>query len=131
MNFLDPEFLTAWFTIIVIDIVLSGDNAVVIALAAHRLPDRQRRLALWFGMAAAIGLRIVFTALVSSLLGFPYLRLVGRVLLIWIAIKLLVEEEEASRHVKSAVTLYGAVWTITLADCVISLDNMPAVGGAS
>src|SRR5947199_2486485 len=130
-KFLTLQFVTAWLWIIAIDVVLSGDNAVVIAMAIHRLPTRQRRLALWIGTAAAIGLRIVFTAIVGTLLWLPYLRLIGGLLLIWIAVKLLVEEEEASHQLKPAVSLWGAVWTITLADCVMSLDNMLAVGGAS
>lgn len=131
MEIFTAAFVGAVLKIIVIDVVLSGDNAVVIAMAAHRLPPEQRRLALWFGTATAILLRIVFTAIVAWLLWLPFLRLIGGLLLVWIAVKLLLDEHEATHNVKAAASMVGAIWTITLADCVMSLDNMLAVGGAS
>jgi len=117
--------------IILIDIVLSGDNAVVIALAAHRLPEHQRRRAILWGGAVAIILRILFTLVMSFLLMIPGLRLVGGIMLAWIACKLLVNEAEpAVTAEKAANSMFAAVKMIFLADLVMSLDNMLAVAGA-
>jgi YjbE family integral membrane protein len=122
--------LTAVFSIIVIDLVLSGDNAVVIGMAAHQLPPKQQRQAIIFGAAGAIGLRVLFTALAAVLLGIPALQAIGGIVLIWIALKLL-RQEEASHKVKQGANLFDAVRTIVLADVVMSLDNILAVGGAA
>lgn len=118
--------------IILIDIVLSGDNAVVIALAAHRLPEYQRRRAILWGGAVAIALRIAFTLVMSFLLMVPGLRLIGGVVLTWIACKLLLgEDEPEATPDKAAENMFAAVKMIFLADFVMSLDNMLAVAGAS
>lgn len=128
---LNWEFLASVLQIVAIDVVLSGDNAVVIAMAAHRLPLRQRRMAILFGAAAAIALRVLCTWVLSQLLVVPFLRLVGGLVLVWIAIKLLLEEEGDDHTVREAANLFHAVWIIIMADFVMSLDNMLAVGGAS
>lgn len=118
--------------IILIDVVLSGDNAVVIAMAAHKLPEHQRRRAILWGGGIAIGLRIVFTMIMSFLLMIPTLRLFGGLLLVWIACKLLREEEEGEVSPdKAAQSTIAAIKMIFLADFAMSLDNMLAVAGAS
>lgn len=123
--------LGAILQIIMIDLVLSGDNAVVIAMAARRLPEAQQKNAIFWGGAAAIGLRVIITAVVAIALKIPLLQLGGGLLLCWIALKLLIGGEEESANVKEANTLRDAVVTIIMADFVMSLDNMLAVGGAS
>ena len=130
------EFLTAQFwlavgQIILIDIVLSGDNAVVIALACRNLPVKQRRLGILWGVAGAVGLRVVLTVFAVGLLGFPWLKLGGGVLLLWIGIQLLVPESEDSHDIKPADYLLGAIRTIIVADFVMSLDNVIGVAAAA
>jgi YjbE family integral membrane protein len=125
------QFLTSVLQILVIDVVLSGDNAVVIALAAHRLPQQQRKVAILCGAAGAIVLRVLFTWILAQLLGVPLLRFGGGLILIWIAIKLLRDEDESSHQIRTGASLWQAVWIIIMADFVMSLDNMLAVGGAS
>ncbi len=124
------ETLAAVLSIVVIDLVLSGDNAVVIGMAARRLSDENRRKAILFGGAGAVGLRILFTALAALLLDVPYLQLGGGLLLFWIAYRL-VKPDGGHGHVAEAGTLGEAVRTIVLADVVMSLDNILAVGGAA
>jgi len=123
--------LSAVFRIIIIDLVLSGDNAVVIGMAAHRLERRQRRIAILIGGAAAIGLRIVLTAIAALLMKLAGLRLVGGLLLVSIGFKLLKEEEESHDGVKVAASMREAIATILIADFVMSLDNVLGVAGAS
>jgi YjbE family integral membrane protein len=125
------QFVTSVLQILVIDVVLSGDNAVVIALAAHRLPQQQRKIAILCGAAGAIGLRVLFTWILAQLLGIPLLRFGGGLILVWIAMKLLRDEEESGHQVRTGTSLMQAVWIIVMADFVMSLDNMLAVGGAS
>lgn len=124
------EYLTAVLGIVVIDLVLSGDNALVIGMAAHQLPARQRRFAILFGGAAAIVLRICLTAIAAQLLMISGLQAVGGVLLLWISFKLL-KQEETSDGVKVAGSLRGAILTILVADLVMSLDNVLGVAAAS
>jgi YjbE family integral membrane protein len=124
------ETLAAVFSIIVIDLVLSGDNAVVIGMAARRLSPENRRRAIIYGGAGAVGLRILFTAMAALLLDTPYLQLIGGVLLFWIAWRLL-KPGGGHGHVAEAGTLGEAIRTIVLADVVMSLDNILAVGGAA
>lgn len=124
------HLLTGIFSIVIVDLVLSGDNALVIGMAAHRLPPRQRRWAIILGGAGAIGLRISFTALAAVLLAIPLLEAAGGLVLTWIAYKLL-REETSEHNIAAAESFFGAVQTITLADLVMSLDNMLAVGGAA
>ncbi|HYN63681.1 MAG TPA: TerC family protein, partial [Candidatus Limnocylindrales bacterium] len=118
--------------IIAIDILLGGDNAVVIALASRRLPEKQRNQSIIWGMAGAIGLRVVLIFFALQLLALPYLKLVGAVLLFWIGIKLLLpEDEEGHGNVEASSHLLGAIKTIVVADAVMSLDNVIAVAGAA
>lgn len=128
---LNWEFLTSIVQILVIDVVLSGDNAVVIAMAAHRLPQRQRKIAVLFGAGCAILLRVLFTWVLAKLLDTPLLRFGGGIALVWIAVKLLMQESAADHKVREGGSLIQAIWIIVMADLVMSLDNMLAVGGAS
>jgi YjbE family integral membrane protein len=125
------DTISAVLGIIVIDLVLSGDNAIVIGMAAHRLPPSQRRLAILLGGGAAIVLRIALTAVAALLLTIPGLRAIGGLLLLWIAFKLLKEEEEGAEGARTAETFRSAVLTILLADVVMSLDNVLGVAAAS
>jgi YjbE family integral membrane protein len=125
------EVASALLSLVVIDLILSGDNALVIGMAAHRLPPRQRRLAIILGGVGAVGLRASLTALTTLLLLIPALKLVGGVLLAWIAFKLLKQEEESADGVESAGNLWGALRTIIAADFIMSLDNVLAIGGAA
>jgi YjbE family integral membrane protein len=118
--------------IIMIDLLLSGDNAVVIALACRNLPLAQRKKGILFGVGGAIGLRIVLTFFAVSLLSLPYLKLVGALLLLWIGVKLLLPEDEHSEgNIKADARLIGAVKTIIIADFVMSLDNVLGVAAAA
>jgi YjbE family integral membrane protein len=117
--------------IIGVDIVLAGDNAVVIALACRTLPPRQRVVGIIFGTAAAVIMRIGFTLAVGSLLGVPILAMAGGLILFWIAVKLLLAEEASEDSVRSGETLWDAVKTIAIADVVMSLDNILAIAGAA
>jgi YjbE family integral membrane protein len=123
--------LPAILSIVVIDLVLSGDNAVVIGMAARRLPPRQRRMAIIFGGAGAIGLRILFAAIAALLLQIPFLQAAGGLLLVWIAWKLLRDDAAAAHDVSESVTLLGAMKTIIMADVIMSLDNILAIAGVS
>ncbi len=117
--------------IVWIDLLLSGDNAIVIALACRNLPEHQRKTGMILGAGVAIGLRIVFAVLISWLLGVPFLKLVGGLLLLWIGVKLAMGEEEAHEAVDGSAQLWGAVRTIAIADAVMSLDNVLAISAAS
>lgn len=121
----------AIFQIIMIDILLGGDNAVVIALACRNLEPRQRMRGILWGTAGAIFLRVVLIAFALTLLNIPFLKLVGGLLLVWIGIKLLVPEAEAHGNVASGTTVWNAVKTIIIADFVMSLDNVIAIAAAA
>lgn len=123
-------FWAALWKIIIANIILSGDNAVVIAMACHKLSDKYRRPAIMFGSAGAIVLRILFCAIIGFLLGVPYLKLVGGALLFWIGIKLMTEEEDDA-DIKAHENIWAAVWTIVVADAVMSLDNAIAIAAAA
>ncbi|HUP30149.1 MAG TPA: TerC family protein [Usitatibacter sp.] len=126
----DPLFWTALLKIIGVNIVLSGDNAVVIALAARSLPPRQQKMAIFWGAGAAIALRIVLTLFAVKLLELHWLKLIGSVLLLWIGAKLLVPEDEGA-EVNASENLWQAIKTILIADLVMSLDNVIAVAAAA
>ncbi|KFB66262.1 TerC family protein [Candidatus Accumulibacter vicinus] len=127
-----PTFWIAVFQIILIDILLGGDNAVVIALACRRLPVAQRNKGIFWGVFGAIGLRLVLIYFALQLLAIPYLKIVGGLLLFWIGVKLILpENEDAHDHVQGSSTLIGAIKTIIVADAVMSVDNVIAVAGAS
>ena len=131
-DFASPLFWTAVLQIIAIDILLGGDNAVVIALACRKLPEAQRSKGIFWGVFGAIGLRVVMIFFALQLLAIPYLKIVGALLLFWIGIKLLMpEHEDAHGDVPAATTLAAAVKTIIVADAVMSLDNVIAVAGAA
>jgi YjbE family integral membrane protein len=117
--------------IIAIDILLGGDNAVVIALACRALPRRQRMVGIILGAAAAVILRIIFTVLVQFLLDVPWLQLAGGLLLFWIAVKLLIAEEASEDSVSAGGSLIEAVKIVAIADIVMSLDNVLAIAGAA
>jgi YjbE family integral membrane protein len=125
------DFLLALMEVIVVNLVLSGDNAVVIALAAHRLPARQRKLAIFFGSGGAIVLRVLLTIAAVELLRIPFLQFVGALLLVWIAVKLLIEDEVADETARAQDGLFGAVKTILIADIVMSLDNTLAIAAVA
>ena len=131
------EFLTAHFwiavgQIIMIDILLGGDNAVVIALACRQLPPAQRTKGILWGTAGAIVLRVILIAFALTLLQVPYLKLVGAILLIWIGIKLLMpQDDDAHGNIQASDKLWGAVKTVIIADLVMSVDNVIAIAGAA
>ena len=124
-------YLYSIISIIILDLTLSGDNAVVIGMAAHRLPPPQRKAAIVIGGAAAILLRLGLTVVTVYLLRLTGLMLIGGLLLMWIAFKLLKEEEEGAEGLPAAKSMGKAISTILLADLVMSLDNILAVAGAS
>src|SRR5579859_4798623 len=115
------ELITRIVQIVLIDLVLSADNAVVIGMAAHPLPPSQRRMAILFGGGVAIGLRVLLTGIAALLLGLPALKAIGGVLLLWIAYRLLERDDEAQNSTKTASTLRAAIATILVADVVMSL----------
>jgi YjbE family integral membrane protein len=123
-------FWAALWKIIVANIILSGDNAVVIAMACHKLSDKYRNPAMIFGSAGAIVLRIVFCAVIVLLLAIPYLKLVGGALLLWIGVKLVLGEDDEA-NIKAHENLWAAIWTIIVADAVMSLDNAIAIAAAA
>ena len=132
MDVTDPQFWVAVLQIIAIDIVLGGDNAVVIALACRRLPERQRNIGIFWGVFGAIGLRVILIFFALSLLAIPFLKIVAALLLLWIGVKLLQPEPESSGHqIDASTTLLGAIKTIIIADAVMSLDNVIAIAGAA
>ena len=130
------EFMTAGFwlavgQIIMIDILLGGDNAVVIALACRNLPDKLRTRGIIYGTAGAIILRVILIAFALALLAIPYLKIIGAVLLLWIGVKLLLPEDENDHTISSSDKLWGAVKTVIIADLVMSVDNVLAIAGAA
>jgi YjbE family integral membrane protein len=125
-----PEFWIGLLKIVWINIILSGDNAVVIALAARSLPPHQRMAVLW-GSGAAVVMRIALTVVAVQLLALPYLQILGGLLLLWIGVQLLGDEDEGEGEVKETGTLMAAVRTILIADLVMSLDNVIAVAAAA
>ena len=127
----EATFWVALGKIIWVNILLSGDNAVVIALAARNLPAHQRNKAILGGSAAAIILRVILTIFAVQLLQYPYLKIVGAVLLFYIGVQLLIPEDEHDEGLQSSGQLWAAVRTILLADLVMSLDNVIAVAAAA
>lgn len=126
------HFWVAVGQIILIDILLGGDNAVVIALACRSLPPEQRKKGIIWGTAGAIILRVILIAFALALLSVPYLKIVGAVLLIWIGVKLLIpEDEDEHSNIQASDKLWGAVKTVIVADLVMSVDNVIAIAGAA
>lgn len=128
---LTPAFWSGLFQIILVNIILSGDNALVIALACRNLEKRHQRPAIIIGSGGAIVLRIIFVMIVDQLLKVGYLKLIGGLLLLWIGVKLVQGEEEDGDGVKAAGSLMGAIRTIIIADAVMSLDNAIAIAAAA
>jgi len=133
VDFTTPQFWLAALEIIVINILLSGDNAVVIALACRNLPPKQRRWGVIWGAVGAIVLRIILTYFAVTLLQLPYLKIIGGVLLLWIGVKLIAEEEgeQEGKTVKASEKLIAAVRTVIIADLVMSIDNVLGVAAAA
>jgi YjbE family integral membrane protein len=132
MDISDPIFWTALLQIIGVNIVLSGDNAVVIALAARSLQPKQQKQAIFWGSLAAIVLRILLTIFAVKLLTLPYLKLIGAALLMWIGVQLLLPEEDGQEEkFKAHSGLLAAIRTILIADLVMSLDNVIGVAAAA
>lgn len=127
----DPQFWTSLLRIIWIDLLLAGDNAVVIALAVRSLPPTQQWWGRIWGTAGAVVLRLIFLFIITFLLQVPLLKFVGGAVLIWIAIKLLRPQEDAHGSVREGASLMDAVWVIMVADVTMSLDNVLAVAGAA
>jgi YjbE family integral membrane protein len=133
VDFTTPQFWLAALEIIVINILLSGDNAVVIALACRNLPPKQRRWGVIWGAVGAIVLRILLTFFAVKLLQLPYLKLIGGALLLWIGVKLIAEEEEEQegKAVQASDKLLAAIRTVIIADLVMSIDNVLGVAAAA
>ncbi len=125
------EFWVAAVQIVIVNILLSGDNAVVIALACRNLPPKQRRWGVFWGAFGAIALRIILTVFALSLLELPWLKLIGGVLLVWIGVKLIAEEEGSGDEIAASDRLFSAVKTVVIADLVMSLDNVLGVAAAA
>ena len=128
-----PAFWEGLFKIIGVNIVLSGDNAVVIALASRSLPPHLRNKAIWFGALGAVALRLIFSFFIVALMAIPYIKIIGALLLLWIGVKMIVPEhshgEDGSKSGNGGV--WGAIWTIIVADAVMSLDNVIAIAAAA
>ncbi len=131
LEFLQTLSWAAVFQIILIDILLGGDNAVVIALACRNLPRKQRMQGILWGTAGAIALRVALIAFALTLLGVPFLKIAGALLLVWIGIKLLIPEEDAHGKIGGSASVLAAVKTIIVADFVMSLDNVIAIAGVA
>jgi YjbE family integral membrane protein len=134
MGFLaDPEFWARWLSIVILDLTLAGDNALVIAMAVRTLPGRQQFWGRIWGSFGAVALRLAFITIITYLLQIPLLQFVGGVLLIWIAIKLVRQSGggEGEGQVHQGTSMLQAVWIIIVADVVMSLDNVLAVAGAA
>lgn len=131
-SFAHAPFWIALGQIIWINILLSGDNAVVIALACRTLPSRQRFWGIVLGAGAAVLLRVFFTIVIAQVMAIPFLKLAGGLLLLWIAVKLILpNDDHAEGSVKAGDTLLRAVWLVTVADIVMSLDNVIAIAAAA
>ncbi len=134
---MDLDFLThapfwvALGQIIIIDILLGGDNAVVIALACRKLPPQQRTKGIVYGTAGAIVLRVVLIVFAMALLALPFLKLVGALLLVWIGVQLIAPDAEGDAHIEGSDRLWAAIKTIIVADLVMSVDNVIAIAGAA
>ena len=131
MDFSSPGFWVAALQIIVINLLLSGDNAIVIALACRNLPPTQRKWGVILGAGAVVGLRIILTFFAIQLLTLPWLKVIGGILLVWIGVKLIADDSGGEHDVKASDKLLAAVWTITVADLVMSIDNVLGVAAAA
>jgi YjbE family integral membrane protein len=130
LDIMSTEFWTALGMIIFIDLILAGDNAIVIGLAARKLPPEQQKKAIFWGTFGAVAIRIVATVLIVYLLKIPGLQLVGGLLLVWIAYKLMITEE-GHKEIQPKDTLWASIRTIVIADAAMGIDNVIAVAGAA
>lgn len=130
MELFSVEFFSALLTIVFIDLILAGDNAIVIGLAARNLPKDQQKKAVIWGTVGAVAIRVLATLLVVQLLAVPWLNLIGGLLLLWIAYKLLVQENPHD-DIKAGNTLWQSIRTIIIADAAMGIDNVIAVAGAA
>ena len=130
MESFGPQFLKI-LEIIWINIILSGDNAVVIAMACHGLPPDKRRIGMVLGAGVAVALRIIFTIVVATLLATPFLRILGSLLLVWVAVKLITDEGGEDDGIQASTKLWDAVRTVAIADAVMSLDNVLAIAAVA
>jgi YjbE family integral membrane protein len=128
---MDWEFILDWFKIVIIDLTLAGDNALVIAMAVRTLPSHQQRLGVIWGAAGAVCIRVIITFVAARVLQLPLVQLAGGILLLWIAIKLLRQDSSGETKMRDATTLWQAIGLIILADLIMSTDNVLAVAGAS
>lgn len=128
---IDAATIVSVLRIIGINIILSGDNAVVIALACRALPPGQRLLGVVLGAGAAVILRIIFTLVVQQMFDLPWLKLIGGAILFWIAVKLLLGDEGSEENVKSGANIWEAIKIVAIADIVMSLDNVLAIAAAA
>ncbi len=129
-----PAFWEGLLKIVGVNIVLSGDNAVVIALASRSLPPHLRSKAIWFGALGAVGLRLIFSFFIVELMAIPYIKIIGALLLLWIGVKMIVPEHGGhgdGEGGRSSGSIWGAIRTIIIADAVMSLDNVIAIAAAA
>jgi YjbE family integral membrane protein len=131
MTLAEPEFWLRLAGIVLIDLTLAGDNALVIALAVRSLPRRQQLVGRLWGTAGAVGLRLAFIAVATWLLALPFVQLAGGLLLLWIAVKLVLMNDGRGHTVRDGTSLREAIWIIMLADAAMSLDNVLAVAAAA
>ena len=128
-------FSAAWFaalgSILLLDLILSGDNAILIAMACKRLPDKQKLKAMIIGCMGAVIIRVLLTLFATELLGLPYLQFIGGILLLYIAVKLLTDHGDDKAGDKQPTTLMAAVRTIIIADFIMSLDNVLSLAGVA
>jgi YjbE family integral membrane protein len=131
LEWFTTERLLAALNIVFIDILLAGDNAVLIAMAVQRLTPQERKLGILVGSLGAVVLRVLLTFVATQMLALPFLKIVGGVLILWIAVKLLAESGGDEGGGKAATSLWQAMWLILVADLTMSLDNILAIAGAS
>jgi YjbE family integral membrane protein len=132
MSFLvDPEFWARLWSIVIIDLTLAGDNALVIALAVRSLPRRQQLWGRFWGTLGAVALRLILITVATAVLRIPFLQLIGGVLLVWIALKLIRGTAGVEGYLRSGTSLWNAIWVILVADAVMSLDNVLGVAAAA
>ena len=125
------EFIAALLSIVLIDLILAGDNAVIIAMAVRSLPRKQRQKGILIGSGAAVLLRVVLTFFAAQLLQTPYVKFIGGLFILWIAVKLFIEGNPGEEVHREAKTIWQAMWVIVVADITMSVDNVLAVAGAS
>ena len=131
MGSLTPEFFFSALSIVLIDVLLGGDNAVVIAMVVKSLPPKQRRIGIGAGAGGAVLLRIIFTFFAAQLLQVRFVKFVGGLFILWIAVKLLTEKEHDPESAENAQGLWRAMWLILVADLTMSIDNILAIAAAS